>query len=155
MKEITIRKAEGKDILGIIRVINESVMATHTKLYPPKDIQETLDNYTEEKVNRYIKEYDYFVAEYNNEIVGCVLAKESKMRSLYVIPSFMGKGLGKRLVEKAEECVKANGYDEIFLWSSLVSHDFYIHMGYEDVKGIENMEGVILHIEMRKKLTRT
>jgi len=152
MNEITIRKALVKDTQEIIKVINESVLATHTKLYPKKDIQETLDNYTEEKVNHYIKEYDYFVTECKKEIVGCVLAKENKMRSLYVLPSFMGKGIGRKLVEKAEESVKSRGYDEIYLWSSLVAHDFYKHMGYKDVKGIENKEGLILHIEMIKEL---
>ncbi|MBP6976490.1 GNAT family N-acetyltransferase [Candidatus Dojkabacteria bacterium] len=152
MDNVDIRKGRKEDINDIRNVIYESVMATHTELYPPKDIQETLDNYTEEKVNHYIQDYDYFVAVCDSKVVGCVLVKENKMRSLYVLPSFMRKGIGKKLVKEAEMCVKSNDYDDIFLWSSLVSHDFYIHMGYEDVREIENKEGLILHIEMRKKL---
>jgi N-acetylglutamate synthase-like GNAT family acetyltransferase len=150
MKSIKIRKAKEKDVKDIIKVIQESVLATHVGIYPEEDIQETLNNYTNEKVIKYIKESNYFVAVHNELIVGCVLVKENKMRSLYVLPRFMGKGIGRKLVEVAEECVKENGFDYIYLWSSLVSHEFYLHMGYRDVKGIENKDGLILHMGMRK-----
>jgi N-acetylglutamate synthase-like GNAT family acetyltransferase len=145
-----IRSAKIEDINSLQEVIRRSILATHTELYPKEDMQETLDNYTEEKLTKYIKDSDYFIAEENGEIVGCVLAKEDKMRSLYVLPSLMGKGLGRELVEIAEECIKDKGYERIWLWSSLVAHDFYKHMGYRDVKEIPNKDGLVLHIEMEK-----
>jgi N-acetylglutamate synthase-like GNAT family acetyltransferase len=147
-----IRKANKKDVENIITVIKESVLGTHQELYPKRDIEETLNNYTKEKVLKYIKESDYFVVEDNGEIIGCVLVKENKMRSLYVLPSHMGKGLGKKLVLKAEDCVREKEYEKIWLWASLVAHDFYKHMGYKDIKDIPNEDGLVLHIEMEKYL---
>lgn len=145
-----IRRAKINDIDSIQKVIRESILATHTELYPEEDMQETFNNYTVEKLTKYITNNDYFVAEDNKEIVGCVLAKEDKMRSLYVLPSQMGKGLGRELAEAAEKCIKDNGYKRIWLWSSLVAHNFYKHLGYKDVKEIPNKDGIVLHIEMEK-----
>ncbi len=145
-----IRKAKIKDIDSIKRVIKESILATHKDLYPEEDMEETFNNYTVEKLSKYITNHDYFVAEENNEIVGCVLAKEDKMRSLYVLPTYIGKGLGRKLVDIAEETIKGNGYERIWLWSSLIAHDFYRHMGCKDLKEIPNKDGLILHIEMEK-----
>ena len=145
-----IRKARIEDIESIQKVIRESILATHKDLYTEEDIQETFNNYTNEKLTKYITNNDYFVIEDDGEIVGCVLAKEDKMRSLYVLPSQMGKGLGRELAEVAEKCIKDNGYKRIWLWSSLVAHDFYKHLGYKDVKEIPNEDGIVLHIEMEK-----
>ena len=147
---MNVRKAIKKDAESIIHVINESVLNTHKDLYPREDIEETLNNYTLEKVLHYINDYDYFVAEEDSKIIGCVLGKEDKMRSLYVLPTFMGKGFGRELVKVVEEKVKERGYKKIWLWSSLIAHDFYKHMGYTDVKEIPNKEGLILHIEMKR-----
>jgi N-acetylglutamate synthase-like GNAT family acetyltransferase len=145
-----IRKARIDDIDSIQKVIRESILATHKDLYPEDDIQETFNNYTNEKLTKYITNDDYFVVEDDGEIVGCVLAKEDKMRSLYVLPSQMGKGLGRELAEVAEKCIKDNGYKRIWLWSSLVAHGFYKHLGYKDLKEIPNEDGIVLHIEMEK-----
>ena len=149
---MTIRRAEEDDIKSIQSVIRESILATHKRLYPQEDIEETLNNYTSEKLLNYITNDDYFVAEENDKIIGCVLAKEDKMRSLYVLPSEMGKGLGKKLAEKAELSIRDNGYKRVWLWSSLIAHDFYKHLGYKDVKDIPNEDGLVLHIEMEKYL---
>ena len=74
------------------------------------------------------------------------------MRSLYVLPSEMGRSIGRKLAEKAELCIRDNGYKRIWLWSSLIAHDFYKHLGYKDVKDIPNNDGLVLHIEMEKYL---
>jgi N-acetylglutamate synthase-like GNAT family acetyltransferase len=147
---IKIRKAQINDIDLIQKITRESILATHTKLYPKEDMEETFNNYTTEKLTKYIKEDNYFVAEEEDKIVGCVLAKEDKMASLYVLPSQMGKGIGRDLAQTAEKCIKENGFERIWLWSSLIAHDFYKHLGYKDVKEIPNRHGLVLHIEMEK-----
>ncbi|KUK77735.1 MAG: GNAT family acetyltransferase [candidate division WS6 bacterium 34_10] len=147
-----IRRATKDDIESIQYVIRESILATHKDIYPQEDMEETVNNYTVEKLTKYITNYDYFVAEEDGDIVGCVLAKKDKMRSLYVLPSHMGKGLGRKLAQTAEKCIEDNGYKRIWLWSSLIAHDFYKHLGYKDVKEIPNKDGLVLHIEMEKYL---
>mgnify|MGYP005814707709 CR=1 FL=1 len=121
-------------------------------MYSPEDIQNILNNYYLEKVIHFIESYDYFVAEKEGKIVGCVLVKAGKMRSLYVLPSFEGKGFGRKLVEVAEECAKKNGFKEMWLWSSLVSYGFYVHMGYEFIEDVRNDNGIVIDKAMKKDL---
>lgn len=145
-----IRRAKTNDIDSIQKVIRESILVTHTELYPEEDMQETLNNYTVEKLTKYITNNDYFVAEDEKKIVACVLAKDDRIGSLYVLPLQMGKGFGRKLAEKAETCIRNKGYKRVWLWSSLIAHDFYKHLGYKDVKEIPNRDGLVLHIEMEK-----
>jgi N-acetylglutamate synthase-like GNAT family acetyltransferase len=145
-----IRRAKKEDIVSIQYVIRESILATHKDIYPQEDMAETFNNYTTEKLINLIENHNYFIADENSKIVGCVLAEKNEMRSLYVLPTYMGKGLGKKLVNIAEEAIKENGYEKVWLWSSLIAHDFYKYMGYKDVKEIPNKNGLILHIEMER-----
>ena len=149
---MNIRKAKKKDVKDIVEVIKESVENTHQNIYSQENIQNILKNYTLEKVSHYITSYDYFVVEDNEKIVGGLLAKEGKMRSLYILPSYRGKGIGRMLVEVVEEHMKKQGYKEIWLWSSLVSYDFYLHMGYEFLEDVTNDKGEIIDKAMRKSL---
>lgn len=147
---MNIRKATKKDANDIVDIIRETVSITHKNLYSKDNIQNILNNYRLERVIHFIDSYDYFVAEEGGDIVGCVLAKEGKMRSLYVLPSFEGKGFGRKLLEVAEECTRKNGFKEIWLWSSLVSYDFYVHMGYEFIEDIKNENGTVIDKAMKK-----
>lgn len=87
-----------------------------------------------------------------NNIVGCVLVEGEHMKSLYVLPEYMGRGIGAKLAQIAEDCIKENGYEFVILWSSLISEEFYKHRDYEFVKDIEDDHGRVLHKEMRKRL---
>jgi len=147
---MNIRKATKKDANDIVDIIRETVSITHKDLYSKDNIQNILNNYRLERVIHFIESYDYFVAEEEGRIVGCVLAKEGKMRSLYVLPSFEGKGFGRKLVEVAEECTRNSGFSEIWLWSSLVSYDFYVHIGYEFIEDIRNENGTVIDKAMKK-----
>ncbi len=149
---MTIRKALKKDAEYIVGIIRQSVEGTHKDLYSQENIQNILKNYTLERVLHFITSYDYFVVEDKKKIVGCVLAKEGKMRSLYILPSYRGKGIGRMLVEVVEKHMKEQGYKEIWLWSSLVSYDFYLHMGYEFLEDVRNDKGEVIDKAMRKSL---
>lgn len=149
---MVIRKGELRDASSIVDVIQVSVLSTHKELYSKEAIEDILSNYTLGRVEHFIEAYDYFVAEENNEIVGCVLMKEGKMRSLYILPLLRGQGLGRKLVEVVEDCAREQGYKEIWLWSSLVSYDFYIHMGYEFIENVKNDKDIIVDKAMKKSL---
>ena len=147
-----IRKANLTDTKSLFKVISDCIIKTHSELYPPKDMQETLNNYTLEKIKKHIETNNYFVAETDKELVGCVLTVKNNMKSLYVSPNRMREGIGRALLVKAEQCVKSEGYNEINLWSSLMAHEFYKRNGYIDTGEVPNENGLILHYDMKKIL---
>lgn len=88
--------------------------------------------------------YATFVAEENGKIVGLIAtvvclaighpSGYTKINGLGVLPEHRGKGIGRMLIERAEESAKANGTMYLGLASGLqrkTAHAFYEHMGYQ------------------------
>lgn len=148
-----IRKGKKEDAKEISELVKQSILATHTEIYPQDEIDHKLSIYSEENVKEYIEKGEYFVAEEDGKIVGCVLAKENDMRSLYIDPKYMRKGLGTQLAQIAEDCIRKNGNDFVDIWASLVSVDFYKKRGFKIMKDIVDDKGRVLHKKMRKILT--
>lgn len=147
---MVIRKAGKEDAKDIADVIKQSILATHVEIYPQDEIEHKLKIYSEERVKEYMDKGEYFVAVEDDRIVGCVLVKENNMKSLYVLPEYMRKGFGSKLAQRAEDCIKDNGYDNVNIWSSLISIEFYKSRGYEILRDIVDERGRALHEEMRK-----
>ncbi len=88
--------------------------------------------------------YATFVAEEGGRVVGLVTTVTclaighpngyTKINGLGVLPEHRGKGIGRMLIEKAEEFAKVNGTMYLGLASGLqreTAHAFYEHMGYQ------------------------
>lgn len=147
-----IRKGKKKDAEEIAILIQNSILATHTEIYPQDEINHKLGIYSEERVKEYMDKGEYFVAVEGNKIIGCVLAKDENMRSLYVLPEYMRKGVGNKLAQKAEDCIREKEYDYVNIWASLVAVEFYKGRGYKIIGDIKNEQGRVLHKEMKKDL---
>jgi len=90
------------------------------------------------------------------EIVGCVMLHPSgadtvKLRQMAIHERLQGKGIGKVLVEDAEQLAAEKGYKEIVLHARMTAKGFYEKLGYTPF-GAEFTEVTIPHIAMRKTL---
>ena len=100
---------------------------------------------------------DYIiVALRGNKIVGCVMLQPKdehvvKLRQMATAEDFQGKGLGKILVNNAEETALEYGFKEIILHARLTAKGFYEKLGYEPYGEIFT-EVTIPHIAMKKKI---
>lgn len=154
---IEIRKATDADAKEISENVKESVLATHRDVYSQDYINHVLWLYGPEKVKEFINDHIFWVAQEDNEIVGSIALRPHKgagtgfMTALYISPKHMGKGLGRMLVDHLEKYGKDNGYEEIWLWSSIVAKDFYSRLGYKKVQDILE-DGTLTHIEMLRVL---
>ena len=98
-----------------------------------------------------------FVAEDQDKIMGCVMlypiADEDKikLRQMAVYDEFQGKGIGRKLVEAAEQYAKEQGYSAIILHARKVSEGFYKKLGY-DTTSSEFTEVGIPHVVMEKDI---
>lgn len=78
----------------------------------------------------------------NEKIIGCILfeiltwhtGKQLEIKEIFVTPSFQRKGVGKKLLEYAENVGKEVGVSEVFLWTnkSKILINFYSQLGYQD-----------------------
>ena len=97
-----------------------------------------------------------FIAEQNNTVIGCVLMhhiddSQVQLRAMAVYDSWQGKGVGRMLVQAAEQYALQAGYGQIILHARKVALGFYTGMGYV-AYGAEFTEVGIPHFMMEKIL---
>lgn len=96
-----------------------------------------------------------FIAEHNDTVIGCVMLypiadeEKIKLRQMAVYDEWQGKGIGKVLVDAAENYAKDKGYSAIILHARKVSEGFYKKLGY-DTTSSEFTEVGIPHVVMEK-----
>ncbi len=91
------------------------------------------------------------------EVVGFSTYNEqtNELSGLYVKPEHTGKGLGEKLLQKAEEDAKNNGLDYLQGKSTITAKEFYQEHGYEIQEEITHeIDGIeMTAYEMNKDLT--
>jgi len=81
---------------------------------------------------------EFWVLEDGRLVAGCVgVTRESaetcELHRLYLLPSYRGRGLGRRLIETAIEWCRENGCREVVLWSDIrfeAAREVYIRCGF-------------------------
>ena len=97
-----------------------------------------------EDLNNIKKEYEkFFVVEENGEIIGTLGIKnegDARISRMYVKKEKRGKGIGKKLMEKAIKYCKKK-FQRIFLttYPQMNSKDFYRKIGFKEYKRDERI----------------
>jgi len=85
----------------------------------------------------------------------CMLVEENsgvvKLRQMAVLNALQGKGIGRALMQFAENLARDHGYKVLTMHARKHAVGFYEKMGYR-VKGSEFQEVSIPHFEMEKEL---
>jgi len=92
----------------------------------------------------------------DGDILGCCMLVEEqpgmvKLRQMAVLNALQGKGIGRALMQFAENLARDHGYKVLTMHARKNAIGFYEKMGYT-VKGEEFQEVSIPHFEMEKKL---
>lgn len=93
--------------------------------------------------------------ENNNVIACCILTRKSdervQLRQMAVAAQLQGKGIGKKMMQYAEETALAKGFSEIFMHARKSALGFYLSNGYR-IEGEEFTEVGIPHLLMHKNI---
>ncbi len=91
----------------------------------------------------YIQEHEYYVAEYNNRVIGFASCeypddKTVEIMALYIHPDFQKQGAGSALIKEICRLKKEIGYKKIVLWTlqNGPSLGFYQKQGFTQTTGI-------------------
>jgi predicted GNAT family N-acyltransferase len=92
----------------------------------------------------------------DGDILGCCMLVEEqpgmvKLRQMAVLNVLQGKGIGRALMQFAENLARDHGYKVLTMHARKNAIGFYEKMGYI-VSGEEFLEVSIPHFEMEKKL---
>ncbi|HEX8609078.1 MAG TPA: GNAT family N-acetyltransferase [Pedobacter sp.] len=108
------------------------------------------DELTKEKNNLLIGAFE------DDQMLGCCMLVEEqpgtvRLRQMAVLNDLQGKGVGRALMQFAENLARDRGYKKITMHARKNSLGFYEKMGYKKV-GNEFEEITIPHYVMEKKL---
>jgi ribosomal protein S18 acetylase RimI-like enzyme len=119
-------------------------------LRKPLGLGFTQDELEEEKDNMLIAAFE------DDDILGCCMLVEEKpgtlrLRQMAVLNDLQGKGIGRALMNFAENLARDQGYKIMSMHARKNAVGFYEKMGYK-VTGNEFLEVTIPHYVMEKKL---
>ena len=98
-----------------------------------------------------------FIAAFEEEsMLGCCMIvemdpKKARLRQMAVLNNLQGKGIGRALIQFAENLARDHGYRVMSMHARKPTVPFFAKMGYK-VTGTEFIEITIPHFEMEKEL---
>ncbi len=88
---------------------------------------------------------DFYVADVGGAILGCAALESDGsaglLRSVAVLPSAQGAGIGRRLVEAVHERAMDLGLESVYLLTT-TADEYFSNFGYES-RAEENLPGVV------------
>jgi len=119
-------------------------------LRKPLGLSFSNDELEKEKQNLHIAAYE------DDQMLGCCMLVEEepqtvRLRQMAVINDLQGKGVGRALMQFAENLARDRGYKKITMHARKNASGFYEKMGYKKI-GKEFQEITISHFVMEKEL---
>jgi ribosomal protein S18 acetylase RimI-like enzyme len=146
-----IRKFQDKDSGKVSYLIRRALNEVNIKDYP-KSVIVYLSKYNApSKLIKRSRLRDIYVIVDDNRILGTAGLKNNNVFSVFVDPTYHGKGIGQRLMRHVEQIAKKRGICTLTLISSLTAVGFYEKLGYKKVKEVFN-KSLGHQIIMKKKL---
>lgn len=160
-KKISVRKFRKGDETAVSEIIRTTLFVSNSKDYSPEFIEENIKSHSPEVIASRAAESHFYVAVDGRKIIGCGgitgywgSDTESYIVSVFVLPEYQGRGIGRRIIETLEA-------DKYFLraWrtevcSSLTAVSFYLKMGYKYKNGITSPDE-FGGVRLEKKMIKT
>ena len=138
-----IRYVDKNDDLSLIsRIYELSWRMTYKGMLPARYLKKLPEGNWTDRINHFGSRSMVMVS--GGEYIGTVSFGESHIEkysgwgevySLYLLPQYTGKGLGRRLMAKALEELKAKGYNKVMLFAlekNIAARKFYENYGFTE-----------------------
>ena len=144
---MNIRRFREEDAEAVSALVIKTLRISNVKDYTPELMEEVVKSQQPQNVLERAGGTHFYVAEENGELIGCGAIgpywgrqDESSLFTIFVLPEWQGKGIGRRIIETLEQ-------DEFFLRAkrteipaSITAVDFYRRMGYDYKNGIAEVD---------------
>lgn len=148
---VTVRRFREEDAEAVSELIIRTLLITNSKDYPPEMIEELILREQPEDQTALGKRAHFYVAEENGCLIGCGAAGPGKISeepcglySVFVLPEYQGKGVGRKIMEALESDEYAVVSGQIELHASITGLNFYRKLGYVYKDGCEEPDENLL-----------
>jgi N-acetylglutamate synthase-like GNAT family acetyltransferase len=128
---MNIRKFKKSDAERISEIIWAALDINNSKDYGSDVLHFMKKEYTSEHIRALSQKRTFLVAEDVGGIIGVGGLEGGHICSVFVDPSYQGKGAGSLIMQKLEFLAKKKS-SSVFLHSSLTAKSFYNKIGYSD-----------------------
>ena len=151
--ELSLRSYEQGDEEGMAEMIAQTLRVSNRGDYPPDYLEEIAKSHSPAYFRERAQDSHFYVVLDGGRIIGCGgitgyrgSKRESYLISVFVLPEYQGKGIGRRIMEVLER-------DEFFtrarrteLGASLTAVGFYEKLGYGFKDGVTSPDsrGVVV-----------
>lgn len=147
MDNLFVRRCDNNDADTISKIICRNFLEVNIKDYPKEEMEHLAKIYNADKVLA-ISEYAHmYVVCLNETIVGCGSISsfwgkkdESILLTIFVLPEFHGKGIGKVIIEALEKDEYFLRAKRIEIPASITACEFYKKLGYNHKNGIKELD---------------
>lgn len=129
--EIIIRSAHPRDLQQLIELQTLAIQVLCAEHYNPKQIDALVED--QRQARNSLQEI-FWVAEYQQQIVGFVGLWGKQVAAAYVHPDLVGRGIGSQLLAVLEKDARQRRYGKLAVLSSLTAIPFYRAKGYRFVR---------------------
>jgi len=140
-----IRKATREDIAMIYQAHVSSIIELCTGIYTPAQIIAWIQAIVPDNYVRGMENFEFYVGEDTRGHVSGLLIfnkKTGEVYALYIAPWAANNGLGRSLIDLAENVIQNCGRRRISLKSTLNAVSFYEHMGFKCVgESVHELKG--------------
>jgi GNAT superfamily N-acetyltransferase len=132
MTTVCIRKATADDAAASFAIRREAIRAQCGGHYPAADLEVWTAGAMSETFARRVAEM-FYVATVDTTVIGTGMIDlaKGKIDAVFVLPEYMGHGVGRAMVEYLERLAVETGLGEIRLESTLNAAPFYRALGFE------------------------
>ena len=149
-----IRKAKGKDLKPIHRLINESNRDAYGDIIPEDVFKDPI--LTMDELEEFFKELEFYVYEENEKILGVAGLKTGldgtgKVRWVHVSPDYRREGIGRKLIGELEKEAEEKDLEKLRVKYVHENADwakaFYSSLGYEKIGKTSHPQGECFEYE--------
>ena len=162
MNAVTLRRFRKGDEFAVSDVIRTTLTISNQKDYSPAFIEESIKSHSPEVIAAKAEDAHFYVACDGDTVIGCGgitgywgSTKESYLTSIFVLPDYQGKGVGKEILQilEADEYFRRAWRTEV--GSSLTAVSFYRKMDYAFKNRITDADEYgVVRLEKRKEKMR-
>jgi GNAT superfamily N-acetyltransferase len=144
-----VRPFDPNDAPRLAEIVQRCLREVNSRDYPAEIIDKMCAHFTAERFIELSGSRRIYVAE-DDRVVGTVSRAGNKVYTMFVDPDLTDRGIGRQLMQHIEALAARDGYDYMEAGASITAHQFYLKLGYTDVRESEAEFG--LNYILRKPL---